>query len=80
MLNTPVISSNCKSGPREILLDGKGGDIFPKKNYYELKTMIENFILNPTKLKSKMKLAKKHLWKLSVERHIKLYNKVFSKI
>lgn len=80
MLNTPVISSNCKSGPREILLNGKGGDIFSKKNYYELKTMIENFILNPTKLKSKMKLAKKHLWKLSVERHIKLYNKVFSKI
>ena len=25
MLNTPVISTNCNSGPSEILLNGKGG-------------------------------------------------------
>jgi glycosyltransferase involved in cell wall biosynthesis len=80
MLNVPVISSNCKSGPREILLNGKGGDLFPKKNYYKLRTMIENFILNPIKLQNKLKLARKHLWKLSVKRHIKLYNKLLSKV
>ena len=27
-LGIPVISSNCNSGPSEILLNGKGGDLF----------------------------------------------------
>ena len=31
-LNLPVISSNCNSGPSEILLNGRGGFIFEKKN------------------------------------------------
>ena len=33
-LNLPVISSNCNTGPSEILLNGKGGFIFKKKNHY----------------------------------------------
>ena len=80
MLNTPVISSNCKSGPKEILLNGRGGDIFPKKDYFRLKIMVEDFILNPKKLNKKMLIAKKYLGKLTVEKNIKSYNKVFFKL
>ena len=80
MLNIPVISSNCKSGPKEILLNGRGGDIFPKKDYYSLKIMINNFIQNPKKLKKKMLIAKKHLGKLTIDKNINSYNKVFFKI
>ncbi len=32
-LGTPIISSNCKSGPKEILKNGKYGYLFPVKNY-----------------------------------------------
>jgi len=80
MLNTPIISSDCKAGPREILLNGKGGDLFPTKNYLILKAMIEKFILNPKILQKKMVKAKKNLWKLSIQRNVKSYSKVFSKI
>ena len=80
MLNTPVISSNCKSGPEEILLNGKAGDLFQKKNYEQLNVMIENFIKNPKKLVKKMKVGKKQLWKFSPNRHVKIYNKILSNI
>ncbi len=80
MLNTPVISSKCKSGPSEILMNGKGGDLYQTKNYKQLKVMIENFIKNSKKFKKKMKFGKKKLWKFSLARHIKIYNKVLSKI
>ena len=76
MLNTPVISSNCKSGPEEILLNGKAGDLFQKKNYEQLNVMIENFIKNPKKLVKKMKVGKKQLWKFSPDRHVKIYAKI----
>ena len=32
-LNTPVISSNCNAGPSEILLNGKGGDLYEVSNF-----------------------------------------------
>ena len=31
--NLPVICSNCKGGTREIVLNGKGGDLFPVKDH-----------------------------------------------
>ena len=32
-----VISSNCPTGPKEILLNGKLGDLFTNNNYIDLK-------------------------------------------
>ena len=42
--------------------------------------MINNFIQNPKKLKKKMLIAKKHLGKLTIDKNINSYNKVFFKI
>ncbi len=80
MLDTPVISSNCKSGPKEMLLNGRGGDFYPKKDYITLRKLIEKFLKNPKKLKNKMKIAKKELWKFTINRHVKFYHNLFLNI
>ena len=40
----PIISTNCESGPREILKNGKYGKLFPIKDYKQLSYEIEKFI------------------------------------
>ena len=59
--NTPVISSNCPTGPNEILLNGKLGDLFPVENYLMLSKKLFNFYKNNKQLKTKSKRAKKYL-------------------
>ena len=34
--NVPIISTNCNSGPREILLNGKGGELVKIKDHLKL--------------------------------------------
>lgn len=79
-LNTPVISVNCNSGPREILLNGKGGDLYKPDSINDLTNKISNFFNNPKILKSKTTLAKKSLYRFDKIHSAKIYNKVFEKI
>ena len=39
----PIVSSNFKSGAKEILLNGKGGTFFPRGDYVSLAKIIDNF-------------------------------------
>lgn len=62
ILNTPVISTNCNSGPSEILLNGKGGDLIKVyDNSKILTSKILQFFNNPVSLIQKTKFAKKKL-------------------
>ena len=79
-LNTPVISANCNSGPSEILLSGKGGDLYRPDSINDLIKKINNFFKNPKILKSKTALAKKLLYRFEKEHSAKMYNKIFDKI
>ena len=79
-LNTPVISANCNSGPREILLNGKGGDLYKPDSINDLTNKIYNFFKNPKILKSKTILAKKSLYRFGKISSTKIYDKVFDKI
>ena len=45
-----IISSNCPTGPREILLDGKGGLLFDVGNYNQLSKKIIFYKKNKKKL------------------------------
>ena len=47
-----IISSNCPTGPREILNNGKGGLLFKSKNYKELakKISLQNSTLDLKKI------------------------------
>ena len=68
-LNIFVISSNCKNGPAEILLNGKGGILFDlKKN--NLEDCYEKFMnLNLEEKKNMIKNAKKNIIKYTLFRH-----------
>ena len=58
--DTPVISlSNCPTGPNEILLNGKLGDLFPVKNYLMLSKKLFDFYENNKPLITKSKRSKK---------------------
>lgn len=80
VLNTPVISANCNSGPSEILLNGKGGDLYKPNSIIDLIKKINNFFNNPKILKSKTTLAKKSLYRFDKIHSAKIYNKIFDKI
>mgnify|MGYP001272010392 CR=1 FL=1 len=42
MFKLKIVSSNCNSGPKEILLNGKGGELFKVGNYKDLSKKIMN--------------------------------------
>ena len=75
--NTPVISSNCPTGPNEILLNGKLGDLFPVENYLMLSKKLLNFYQNNNPLKNKSKRAKKYLIRFDPIINSKKYFELF---
>ena len=60
-LNKFVISSNCQTGPKEILLFGKGGLLFQVGDFKELSERILFFIKNRNLCNQKLKFAKHEL-------------------
>ena len=79
-LGTPIISSNCNSGPSEILLNGKGGDLFKVSDYIELSKKIIKHFNNIKLLKKKNKYAQKKLFRFDINNHAKIYSKIFHKL
>ena len=78
MFNIPTISTNCNSGPKEILLNGKGGDLVKVGDYKNLsKKIIKN--LNKKNYK-KIKIAFQQLKRFSIRKIIGQYNEVFKTI
>ena len=49
-----IISSDCPTGPREILLNGKAGDLFRIGDYKRLAEYINNYHLNHKKIIKKI--------------------------
>lgn len=66
-VGTPVISTNCLSGPNEILLDGKGGDLVEVGNIEELSHTIIKNLTNVEYTKSKHKVAFQNLERFSYD-------------
>ena len=80
ILNLPVISSNCNSGPNEILLNGKGGFIFKKQNFYSLAAKIQLFLRNKNILIKKLKIAKKKTYRFEEKLIINQYKNLLDNI
>ena len=80
-LDTPVISTNCNSGPSEILLNGKGGKLIKVyNNRHILSKEILKFFKNKKLLTKKNKFAKLNLDRFSIKNNVNEFNKLFIKI
>ena len=53
-LNKYIISTNCPTGPREILLNGKAGDLFKVGDYKKLASIINKYNLNKKIISTKI--------------------------
>ena len=72
-----VISSNCPTGPKEILDNGKGGMLFKVGNHIELSKKI---LIYKKKVRSSMKMKKyafQRLSKFDYEKNLNLYYNLF---
>lgn len=75
-----VISSNCPTGPREILDNGKGGLLFKVGNFKELSKKIIFYNDNKKKLKKKLFHARKMLYKFNINENLNKYLAIIKKI
>ena len=76
-LNKFIISTNCSTGPSEILLNGKGGILVPIKNYKKMAEKTIHFYENKKKLKKKLVFAKKNLVRFDLKRNLNSYLNIF---
>ena len=80
MNKIPIISSKCNHGPKEILGNGKFGDLFKVNDYKGLKSKIQNFIDNPKKLQTKSKLFFSSLDRFDTKKIIDKFDYIFKNI
>ena len=73
--NTPCISTDCNSGPKEILLNGKGGYLVKNNSEIDLAKKMIFSIQNYNLSKKKNIFAKKKLDRFFIEKYCKIYIK-----
>ena len=71
-----VISSNCPTGPKEILLNGKGGYLFNHQNYNQLSKILLNLKNEKKTIKSKIQKSIINLQRFNLEKNCNEYEKV----
>ncbi len=72
-----IISSDCRTGPKEILLNGKGGLLFDVGDYKMLEKKIKYFFLNKTKCQKMMMNSYKSLKRFDYNENLKMYLELF---
>jgi len=68
-----VISSNCHTGPKEILLNGRGGLLFKVGDYKELASKIVYYFFNKKKCQKLSARAYKSLNRFDYKKNLKEY-------
>ena len=78
---TPVISTNCLSGPSQILRNGNYGYLYPIKNYLRLSKLMEYVVNNYHDAKQKTINGQKSLSQYDVKdismKYLKEINSLF---
>lgn len=68
-----IISSDCRTGPKEILLNGKGGLLFNVGDHKQLEKKIKYFFSNKTKCQKMMIKSHKSLRRFDFNKNLKMY-------
>ena len=77
--NLFIISSDCKNGPREFLLDGKAGLLFKNNKSGELLIKLKEFIkLDQNQKKNKILVAKKNIKNYTIFGHYLKIKKILN--
>ena len=79
LLNKPIISATCPSGPREILMNGKAGILF-KNNLQSLVTKIRFYFKNKHKINQMVKTGKKNIERFNYDVNMRKYLKILRSI
>jgi len=79
LLRKFIITTDCPTGPREIILNGKGGFIFKVGDYHDLSNKIEKFKNNKKKFKYKIQNAYKALDRFNYKINLDMYYKLVCK-
>ncbi len=74
-----IISSDCRTGPREILNNGRGGFLFKVGDYKNLAKKIVMFKKNRRRCDQMIKISYKNLVRFNMENNLKKYSNFISK-
>ena len=76
----PIISSNFKSGAKEILLNGKAGTFFPVKDSKKLSKLLDDFCMKRDKYFKKEIICSKNLKRFSYKKITEKFNLILKKL
>ena len=76
-----IISTNCKTGPKEILASGNYGTLINVGDFYNLKNKIEYFYYNRNKkkIRNKIKSGFKSLHRFDYKKNCKKFENIIQK-
>jgi glycosyltransferase involved in cell wall biosynthesis len=71
----PVVSTNCPAGPREILADGKYGELVPVKDSKELAEAMRRTLQSPPSPEHQKEGAQRFTFERSANKYLALFDK-----
>ena len=74
-----IISTDCPTGPKEILLNSKAGDLFAIGDYKKLSQFILNYNSRSKKIKKKINLGFKKFYRFDINNNCSKYLDVINK-
>lgn len=77
---TPVISTDCPHGPREILEDGRWGELVPVGNVPALAEAMRKSIHDPQRFRARAKAARVHVARFEASRITRDYESVIRSV
>ena len=76
----PIVSSNFKSGSKEIFKNGRGGFIFKVKDFKNLSKILMKFYINPKSFYEKEYICRKNLGRFSIKKNTNVFKNLINKL
>ena len=80
VLKTYIISTNCPTGPREILLNGKAGTLINMGDYHNLSKILIDFSQNRNRYSKKILVGYKNLYRFDYEKNLNKYYRLVNSL